>query len=257
MTPIKLKALTNHERWIALLALGRICRERVSEDLQGYFTEMPPPDKTVNHNKFAGGVYSCSKLVSETEARNLFSLVKSGEWFLNAPISGGALIHKDRGESIKIIDNFHLIDLADHRKNTGHVFSLRMLSNHILEDKNFRRYEIPHTRPDVVLSSSFQFIVDNLQQGVDLEVAMLNADDMPHGHPVSVEVIKNDTVLFLIDLDLAKPTPSGEYDQYTVNLDRIKVVGATLDDIMQIGSILSSKQQRQLRGQVLEDSLGL
>lgn len=257
MTPIKLETLTNHERWIALLALGRICRERVSEDIQRYFTEMPPADKAVNHNKFAGGVYSCSKLVNETEARNFFSLVKCGDWFFSTPINGGALIHKDRGESIKIINSFHLIDPADHRKHTGHVFSLRMLSNHILEDKNFRQYEIPHTRPDVVLSSSFKFIVDNLQQGVDLEVAMLNSDDMPNGHPVSVEVIKNDTVLFSIDLDFAKPTPGGEYDQYTVNFDEIKVVSATLEDIKQMGSILSPNQQRQLRGQLLENSLGL
>jgi hypothetical protein len=257
MTTIKLKALTNKERWVSLLALGRICRERVSEDNQRYFTEMPPPDKTVNHNKLSGGVYSCSKLVNETDARNLFSLVKRGDWFFNTPINGDALIYKDRGESIKIIDGFHLIDPADHRKNTGHVFSLRMLSNHILQDKNFRQYEIPHTRPDVVLSSSFQFVIDNLQQAVDLEVAMLNADDMPHGHPVSLEVVKNDTVLFSIDLDFAKPAPDGAYDQYTVNLDEIKVVGATLEDIKQMGSILSPNQLRQLRGQVLEDSLGL
>jgi hypothetical protein len=251
------KKLTNQQRWIALLALSRICRMRTDEDLGKYYTEMPVAEKVVDHYKYKDGVYACSKIVDETDSESLFALVQAGSWFFNTPINGGALIYKDRGESIRIIDHFHLIDPADMSKNTGHVFSLRMLSSHIREDRNFRQYETPHARADVVLSSSFEFLIDNLQQGVDLESAMLNADDMAHGYPVSLEIIKNGTGLFSIDLELATSTPEARHDKYRVNLDEIKVINATLEEIKQMGRILSPNQQRRLRGQLLEDGLGL
>jgi hypothetical protein len=204
-----------------------------------------------------GGVYNCAKRVCETDTINFFHLIKGGEWFINTHINGENLVYKDRGETIKIIEKFHLIDPVDVVEHTDPVFSLRMQSSHFHTDKYSRQYELPNTRPDVVLSSSLKFVIDHLQQGVDLETSMLQADDLRQGYPVSAEVMRNDTVLFSIDLDLEGSRPDGEPDRYRANLEKIKHVDGTLQDINQMSCILSPNQLRRLRGQMLEYGLGM
>jgi hypothetical protein len=86
---------------------------------------------------------------------------------------------------------------------------------------------------------------------------MLQEDDLRQGYPVSAEVMKNDTVLFSVDLDLEGSRPDGEPDRYRANLEKIKHVDGTLQDINQMSCILSPNQLRRLRGQMLEYGLGM
>lgn len=179
------------------------------------------------------------------------------------PIKVKPSIHRD------YLESHHILDDTDAKTKPEHVYAMDVkCSVTYLATKEDDEYCDSLLAMDVVLSSKIDYLIGNIQRAIDLQSKVLNEDFDERSKPVSVAIRRGDKVLFEFPIqDLApgnepaskQPGILGIAEPVSLapDLDRITVIDATLKDISNISSRLTDRQARRVRGQLLENELGM
>lgn len=162
-------------------------------------------------------------------------------------------------ESIRnYIDSHHILDDKEVFTDGNLVYSLDVNYRINLLAPKFAglNHDYAWSR-DVVMSSSLEFVLDKIDDAIELQSKNCKLDFEHGGCPDVIEIRRGDTVLFEFPLrhSIFGITETG--DRSTPDFNNLKVLEAKLKDIKVLESQMTLAQARRARGQLLTTELGM
>lgn len=144
------------------------------------------------------------------------------------------------------LSNNHILDDKPGETMPLHVYAVDFkMKKNIDPDISYDNSDVEWAR-DVILSSSSGYVLDNLQNAIDLKFKAIESDFKFGGDIECIEIRRGKTTLFEMGISNLK-----------ADLDSICIVNADLRDVMLLSPVLTNNQIRKVRGNLVADELGI
>lgn len=154
------------------------------------------------------------------------------------------------------LDEHHILDsnsCGDYSK----AYSLRVGYKYIaIENFTGQNSWIKYV-DDVVISTSFKFLIENLQNAIDIVSKNLRPGLGKIGDLQSIAIIRGIDVLYEMPIKCLSQSNILDPMKFVPDFEGIVVNEPTINEIRAFGNLLSPDQARRARAKVLEDDLSI